>query len=351
MKKYILLLILIVFAGCYKLPLKPFNSIYGYSDNIYGIIENEKINRMKIPENDIEGMNKIVGEKYGIEFKTTYNVIIAPKRYNKDYKSEKDIFKNQYIKFYNDIKIKIEDKEFIIPKEKIILNENESDKIFYEFPAPIDIINTSYDGVIIDLGVIEIYDKTGKTQKSKKKIPPFYIKKTYYVTHYDNGFVSGKVLYNNWVEYYPDKKEQLANITIRRFEKAAELSLLTIYGEITIILSSDIKEEDLRNLRKTAKEEFNTVKSINNLNIMFENLYKTSSVKNILKNNTIEILISYDLSKNIDIEKLKKVIEINKIKIFKEKVRWLENNKEENGYISDYKSKKYMGNMTIDFVE
>ncbi|WP_294703511.1 hypothetical protein [uncultured Fusobacterium sp.] len=200
-----LLIIIFLFNACTKISLKPFNITYGYSDCIYGIIEDNKINRMEIPKNDIDKINKVVNKEYGIRFQRKYNTVVAPKMYNKDYDINTEFGKKQYIKFYDDIKVIIANKEFIIPKEKIVLNEIEKGAIFYEYPAPIDIINSSYNDVIVDLGTIEIYDETGKIQRTKRKIPSFLIKKVYLTLCVSNSFVGAgeKILYRGWAEDCP----------------------------------------------------------------------------------------------------------------------------------------------------
>lgn len=98
----------------------------------------------------------------------------------------------------------IGEKTFIIPKEKIVLNEIEKGAIFYEYSVPIDIINSSYNDVIVDLGTVEIYDETGKIQRPKRKIPPVLIKKTYLILRYNNIMqTSQDTLYRGWAENCP----------------------------------------------------------------------------------------------------------------------------------------------------
>ena len=60
----ILTIFLLLFSSCTNISLKPFNRTYGYSDSIYAIIENDKINRMGISEDDITKMDTFVSEKY-----------------------------------------------------------------------------------------------------------------------------------------------------------------------------------------------------------------------------------------------------------------------------------------------
>lgn len=164
---------------------------------------------MGITENDIDKMDDIFGHEYGISFNGLYNTIIAMKIYNKNYNHDIDFGKFQYIKFYNDIKVVIGDKKFIIPKEKITLGKTFAREPFYEYSVPVDIFKTSYDSLIVDLGTIEIYDETGKIQRPKRKIPPVLIKKTYLTIRYNNIMqTSQDTLYRGWAEYYPVESQK-----------------------------------------------------------------------------------------------------------------------------------------------
>ena len=199
-----LLIIIFSFTGCFGLKFKPYSRTYVYTEMIYGILKNGKVDRMNIPENDIDKMRLLFSQKYGIRFHNEYNTVVAPKMYNKDYDINTEFGKKQYIKFYDNIKVTIGEKTFIIPKEKIVLNEIEKGAIFYEYSVPIDIINSSYNDVIVDLGTIEIYDETGKIQRSKRKIPPVLIKKTYLILRYNNIMqTSQDTLYRGWAEDCP----------------------------------------------------------------------------------------------------------------------------------------------------
>lgn len=199
-----LLIIIFSFTGCFGLKFKPYSRTYVYTEMIYGILKNGKVDRMNIPENDIDKMRLLFSQKYGIRFHNEYNTVVAPKMYNKHYNINTEFGKKQYIKFYDNIKVTIGEKTFIIPKEKIVLNEIEKGAIFYEYSVPIDIINSSYNDVIVDLGTIEIYDETGKIQRSKRKIPPVLIKKTYLILRYNNIMqTSQDTLYRGWAEDCP----------------------------------------------------------------------------------------------------------------------------------------------------
>ena len=108
--KYLTLFtIMFIFSACSGLfKFKPYFITFVYSHGVYGILENEKVNRMGVPKNNIDKMDYIISNKYGIKFNTG-NRIYA----NEDSRT----FYN--IKFYNDLKFILNGKEYIIPKEKI----------------------------------------------------------------------------------------------------------------------------------------------------------------------------------------------------------------------------------------
>ena len=62
----------------------------------------------------------------------------------------------------------------------------------------VNILKTDDNEYILDIGEIEIVDKTGKIIKPKEKIPTLLFKKTVYVVLADKG-----IKYNGWVEDYP----------------------------------------------------------------------------------------------------------------------------------------------------
>lgn len=202
-KNLILILLLLVFCSCIKLEAKPKMRTYVYINGAYGIIENGKVNRMGIPREDTYKMNEEVFKKYGIRF-THYYALRAPMDANWS--------KNNYIKFYNDMKLIINDKEYIIPKEQIKIDSlNSKNGPVYSFkPVPIDIKHTKDNELIIDIGEIEILDKDGKIVKSKTKIPPILFKKIYATVKYNN--IKGtdqETLYNGWAEDFPEDLRQM----------------------------------------------------------------------------------------------------------------------------------------------
>ena len=202
-KNLILILLLLMFCSCIKLEAKPKMRTYVYINGAYGIIENGKVNRIGIPREDTYKMNEEVFKKYGIRF-THYYALRAPMDANWS--------KNNYIKFYNDMKLIINDKEYIIPKEQIKIDSlNSKNGPVYSFkPVPIDIKHTKDNELIIDIGEIEILDKDGKIVKSKTKIPPILFKKIYATVKYNN--IKGtdqETLYNGWAEDFPEDLRQM----------------------------------------------------------------------------------------------------------------------------------------------
>ena len=171
------------------------NSFWGFKPHFstgtyihsYAIIENGKINRMGIPKKDIYKMDSIINDKYGIRFIDDDR--IAPKDYNENYR----------IKFYNDFKMTVNGKEYIMPKEKIRYSAYD-----YDLELPVKITDTEYNEYILDIGEIEILDKNGKIIRPKTKIPTILFKKTINRTYVND--ITGSdydVYYNGWAEDYP----------------------------------------------------------------------------------------------------------------------------------------------------
>ena len=155
----------------------------------YAIIEDGKINRMGIPKEDIYKMDNIINNKYGIRFINDER-IYALKGGDENYE----------IKFYNDFKMTVNGKEYIMPKEKI----RESDYNNYYYDLPIEIRRTNYNEYILDIGEIEIIDTNGKIIRPRTKIPPILFKKTIFRI-YENDMMGSNydVYYNGWAEDYP----------------------------------------------------------------------------------------------------------------------------------------------------
>ena len=191
--KFIILTILVIIANACS---SNSNSFWGFKPHFstgtyihsYAIIEDGKVNRMGIPKKDIDKMDSIINDKYGIQF-IDDNRIYALKGGGENYK----------IKFYNDFKMIVNGKEYIIPKEKIRYSAYD-----YDLELPVKITNTNYNEYILDIGEIEIIDTDGKIIRPRTKIPPILFKKTIYRTFVND--ITGSdydVYYRGWAEDYP----------------------------------------------------------------------------------------------------------------------------------------------------
>ena len=191
--KFIVLIILVFIVNACS---SNSNSFWGFKPHFstgtyidaYAIIENGKINRMGIPKKDIDKMNDIINDKYGIRFIDDKR-IYALKRGGENYK----------IKFYNDFKMTVNGKEYIMPKEKIRYSAYD-----YDLELPIKITHTNYNEYILDIGEIEIIDTDGKIIRPRTKIPPILFKKTINRTYVND--ITGNdydVYYRGWAEDYP----------------------------------------------------------------------------------------------------------------------------------------------------
>ena len=191
--KFIILTILVIIANACS---SNSNSFWGFKPHFstgtyihsYAIIEDGKVNRMGIPKKDIDKMDSIINDKYGIQF--IDNRIYALKGGGENYK----------IKFYNDFKMTVNGKEYIMSKEKI----RQSVYNTYHYDLPIKIKNTNYNEYILDIGEIEIIDTDGKIIRPRTKIPPILFKKTIYRTFVND--ITGSdydVYYRGWAEDYP----------------------------------------------------------------------------------------------------------------------------------------------------
>ena len=190
--KFIVLIILVFIVNACS---SNSNSFWGFKPHFstgtyihsYAIIEDGKVNRMGIPKKDIDKMNDIINDKYGIRFIDDER--IAPKDYNENYR----------IKFYNDFKMIVNGKEYIMSKEKIRYSAYD-----YDLELPVKITNTNYNEYILDIGEIEIIDTDGKIIRPRTKIPPILFKKTIYRTFVND--ITGSdydVYYRGWAEDYP----------------------------------------------------------------------------------------------------------------------------------------------------
>ena len=181
------------------------NSFWGFKPhfltgtyiNSYAIIEDGKINRMGIPKEDIDKMDNIIDDKYGIGFIDDER-IYALKGGGKKYE----------IKFYNDFKMTVNGKEYIMSKEKIGYSVDD-----YDLELPIKIRRTNYNEYILDIGEIEIIDTDGKIIRPRTKIPPILFKKTIFRRFVND--INGNnydVYYRGWAEDYPKDPSTLKKI-------------------------------------------------------------------------------------------------------------------------------------------
>ena len=191
--KFIVLIILVFIVNACS---SNSNSFWGFKPHFstgtyihsYAIIEDGKVNRMGIPKKDIDKMDSIINDKYGIQF-IDDDRIYALKGGGENYR----------VKFYSDFKMIVNGKEYIMSKEKIRYSAYD-----YDLELPVKITNTNYNEYILDIGEIEIIDTDGKIIRPRTKIPPILFKKTIYRTFVND--ITGSdydVYYRGWAEDYP----------------------------------------------------------------------------------------------------------------------------------------------------
>ena len=213
--KFIVLIILVFIVNACS---SNSNSFWGFKPHFstgtyihsYAIIEDGKVNRMGIPKKDIDKMDDIINDKYGIQF--IDNRIYALKGDGENYK----------IKFYNDFKMTVNGKEYIMSKEKIRYSAYD-----YYLKLPVKITHTDYNEYILDIGEIEIIDTDGKIIRPRTKIPPILFKKTINRTYVND--ITGSdydVYYNGWAEDYPKDPS-----TLKKMYNNLEKN----YGDLKII--------------------------------------------------------------------------------------------------------------------
>ena len=214
--KFIVLIILVFIVNACS---SNSNSFWGFKPHFstgtyihsYAIIEDGKVNRMGIPKKDIDKMDDIINDKYGIQF--IDNRIYALKGGGENYK----------IKFYNDFKMTVNGKEYIMPKEKIRYSAYD-----YDLELPVKITNTNYNEYILDIGEIEIIDTDGKIIRPRTKIPPILFKKTIYRTFVND--ITGSdfdVYYRGWAEDYPKDPSTLKKMYNNLEKKFGKLKNIT----------------------------------------------------------------------------------------------------------------------------
>ena len=215
--KFIVLIILIFIVNACS---SNSNSFWGFKPHFstgtyihsYAIIEDGKVNRMGIPKKDIDKMDSIISDKYGIRF-IDDDRIYALKGGGENYR----------IKFYNDFKMTVNGKEYIMPKEKIRYSAYD-----YDLELPIKITNTNYNEYILDIGEIEIIDTDGKIIRPRTKIPPILFKKTIYRTFVND--ITGSdfdVYYRGWAEDYPKDPSTLKKMYNNLEKKFGKLKNIT----------------------------------------------------------------------------------------------------------------------------
>ena len=215
--KFIVLIILVFIVNACS---SNSNSFWGFKPHFstgtyihsYAIIEDGKVNRMGIPKKDIDKMDSIINDKYGIQF--IDNRIYALKGGGENYK----------IKFFNDFKMTVNGKEYIMSKEKI----RQSVYNTYHYDLPIKITNTNYNEYILDIGEIEIIDTDGKIIRPRTKIPPILFKKTIYRTFVND--ITGSdydVYYRGWAEDYPKDPSTLKKMYNNLEKKFGKLKNIT----------------------------------------------------------------------------------------------------------------------------
>ena len=215
--KFIILTILVIIANACS---SNSNSFWGFKPHFstgtyihsYAIIEDGKVNRMGIPKKDIDKMDSIINDKYGIQF-IDDDRIYALKGGGENYR----------IKFYNDFKMIVNGKEYIMSKEKIRYSAYD-----YNLELPIKITHTNYNEYILDIGEIEIIDTDGKIIRPRTKIPPILFKKTIYRTFVND--ITGSdfdVYYRGWAEDYPKDPSTLKKMYNNLEKKFGKLKNIT----------------------------------------------------------------------------------------------------------------------------
>ena len=188
-KLIILIILIMTTSACSSNSFWVFKPHFSTTPYIhsYAIIEDGKINRMGIPKEDIYKMDNIINNKYGIRFINDEQIYALKGG------------KNHEIKFYNDFKMTVNGKEYIMSKEKIGYSVDD-----YDLELPIKIRRTNYNEYILDIGEIEIIDTDGKIIRPRTKIPPILFKKTIFRRFVND--INGSnydVYYRGWAEDYP----------------------------------------------------------------------------------------------------------------------------------------------------
>lgn len=220
MKKMIITLFFICYSSV--IAFKPGFAIYT-SPEPYAIIKDGKYYRVGVEEKSETNKNNKTKEILGLksEIIKNYGVKI----------SEYDIFStinyaDTYIKFYNDIKIIVNGKKFILPKNKIVMNEDKNFSPKYNF-RDIGVNIIKLDEFIIDIGEIEIVDSKANIIKQRVKVPPILFKKTYYfykVNDYNGNDYD--LYFYGWAEDFPEDPSTLKKMynSIEEIKESIEKS-------------------------------------------------------------------------------------------------------------------------------
>ena len=214
--KLIILIILVIIANACS---SNSNSFWGFKPHFltgiyidaYAIIEDGKLNSMGIPKEDIDKMDNIIDDKYGIGFIDDERIYAL-----------KGGGKNYEIKFYNDFKMTVNGKEYIMSKEEIGYAVDD-----YDLELPIKIKRTNYNEYILDIGEIEIIDIDGKIIRPRTKIPPILFKKTIFRRFVND--ITGSdydVYYRGWAEDYPKDPSTLKKMYNNLEKKFGNLKII-----------------------------------------------------------------------------------------------------------------------------
>ena len=195
--KYLIVSIvfLILFSACsmvaiYQIATWKPKILVDLDIKVYSIYKNGKFTRESLKEKDIEKLSYQIADNYGLHL---YNGRIGTRgEYSR-------------ILFYDDIKVTINNKTVIIPKDKI--KEKKLTDIGYIYDYSIEPLKFNYfstEGFIIDLGTIEIIEKNGKIVKEKRKIPPIMLKNTVEIYWLENAFHPDikDIYYHYWLDKY-----------------------------------------------------------------------------------------------------------------------------------------------------
>lgn len=214
LSKLILGALMFIFLGCTSLfkPYNPSIAFLVYSYRPYAIMENGKFNKKITDDERGSKIWKFIKDEYGLSL--SQGEIQAVKNYDEGY----------IIKFYDDWKVSVNKKEYILPKEKIRETKPLGNRS-YLYKLPVDIRNTEDMEYILDIGEIEIIDDVDeRVVRKRRKIPPILIKKTYYVAIiYDRRGLDYDVYYRGWAENFPENTTTLKRIyTTDKTREAAE---------------------------------------------------------------------------------------------------------------------------------